>query len=416
MSSSIVTYILRNLADGYQMSDIITALEERGWSKAEIDQGIAEYRANKPIKPIPIAPRPGDINLEIKNLNPAQILLFIGGLITFLGAIIFIGINWESWGSLVRILVISVPTFALLGWGATIWIKEQKNIALIFLVVGSLLIPLATTIILQELGFDTKNAANAGLIVSATALISYISMRYIFPAGIWVLLYCGAGIFAWYFFLRTIGLPEKDYLPYQWLYIPLGILYAYIAMVYEKFKKPDYAQFAYFFSAVILIIAPIAIAFNGGGLIRWLLIDAKDNFAIPFITVGLVFFMVSFTIDKFKDTWVKGFSGYSQIFNFLATFLILASILYQSLGGKKVDWETALLFTSLGFIFLSTAKASRSYLYLGTMFLIVYIFDIGGEYFSDNVGWPITLLIAGVLSMGVGFVFEQLRKRYLPKQ
>jgi membrane-associated protease RseP (regulator of RpoE activity) len=126
--------------------------------------------------------------------------------------------------------------------------------------------------------------------------------------------------------------------------------------------------------------------------------------------------MVSFTIDKFKDTWVKGFSGYSQIFNFLATFLILASILYQSLGGKKVDWETALLFTSLGFIFLSTAKASRSYLYLGTMFLIVYIFDIGGEYFSDNVGWPITLLIAGVLSMGVGFVFEQLRKRYLPKQ
>jgi membrane-associated protease RseP (regulator of RpoE activity) len=50
------------------------------------------------------------------------------------------------------------------------------------------------------------------------------------------------------------------------------------------------------------------------------------------------------------------------------------------------------------------------------MFLIVYIFDIGGEYFSDNVGWPITLLIAGVLSMGVGFVFEQLRKRYLPKQ
>lgn len=415
MASSIVNYIRNNLAQGYEMSEITTALGERGWSKVDIEQGIAEHKNLRPSKPISNAPRPGDINIEIKNLNPAQILLFIGGLITFLGAIIFIGINWESWGSLVRILVITLPTVVLLGLGTLVWARQQKNIALIFLVVGALLIPLTTTIVLQELGFDTESSANAGLIISAIGLISYIAMRYIFPAGIWVLLYCGAGIFAWYFFLRTIGLPEDSYTPYQWLYIPLGILYGYIAVVYEKFKKPDYAQFAYFFSAVILIVAPIALAFNGESLVRWLFSGNEGNYAVPFILVGFCFFWISFIIDFFKSSWMKGFGVYSQIFNFLATLLVLSSIFAQSLGGKKFGWETMLLLCSLGFIFLSTAKASRSYLYLGTLFLIIYIFDIGGEYFSNEVGWPITLLIAGLLSMGVGFVFEQLRKKYLIK-
>ena len=84
----------------------------------------------------------------------------------------------------------------------------------------------------------------------------------------------------------------------------------------------------------------------------------------------------------------------------------------MSWGGKEPVYEPLLLFSSLGFIFGSIVNKSRQFLYLGTLFLIIYIFDIGAEYFESNVGWPITLFVAGLASMGIGFGIEKLRRKY----
>lgn len=91
---------------------------------------------------------------------------------------------------------------------------------------------------------------------------------------------------------------------------------------------------------------------------------------------------------------------------------ILGGLFGLGLDGKKFVYETMLLLGSLGFIFFSIPIKSRTFLYVGTWFLIVYIFGIGGEYFQNQVGWSITLFIAGLLSMSIGFGMEKLRKQY----
>ena len=52
---------------------------------------------------------------------------------------------------------------------------------------------------------------------------------------------------------------------------------------------------------------------------------------------------------------------------------------------------------------------------INRLFLIIYIFDIGGEYFQNQIGWPITLFVAGILSMGVGIGIEVIRRNYFNK-
>ena len=71
-----------------------------------------------------------------------------------------------------------------------------------------------------------------------------------------------------------------------------------------------------------------------------------------------------------------------------------------------------LLLASLGFIFGSIPKLTRQFLLIGTLFLVVYIFMIGGEYFQNEVGWPITLFVAGLISMGIGVAMERVRRKY----
>ena len=80
--------------------------------------------------------------------------------------------------------------------------------------------------------------------------------------------------------------------------------------------------------------------------------------------------------------------------------------------GKQPLFETLILIGSLVFIFSSVLRQSKIFLYEGTFFLVIYIFSIGYEYFQNQIGWPLTLLVAGLLSMFTGLMIEKLRKRY----
>ena len=47
---------------------------------------------------------------------------------------------------------------------------------------------------------------------------------------------------------------------------------------------------------------------------------------------------------------------------------------------------------------------------------MIYIFTIGWEYFEDDVGWPLTLFISGLISMFIGYGIERLKKNQIFKR
>ncbi|MBI3251612.1 MAG: DUF2157 domain-containing protein [Candidatus Andersenbacteria bacterium] len=88
-----------------------------------------------------------------------------------------------------------------------------------------------------------------------------------------------------------------------------------------------------------------------------------------------------------------------------------------ALGGYQPDenvaWEVAFPLLAFGFIFGSVQLKSKPLLVFGTLFLIAYIFKLTAEYFSDSLGWPMALVVAGLGIIGIAYGSIHVGKRYL---
>ena len=74
-------------------------------------------------------------------------------------------------------------------------------------------------------------------------------------------------------------------------------------------------------------------------------------------------------------------------------------------------WNSLLLVESLMFIAWSVRRQSRVLLYSGAFFLFAGIVKINFDFFRDQLGLPVMLLIIGVALIAVGLGVDRLRRR-----
>lgn len=88
-----------------------------------------------------------------------------------------------------------------------------------------------------------------------------------------------------------------------------------------------------------------------------------------------------------------------------------------ALGGwspsQNVFWE--LVFPGLVFlmILLSVDLKSKTFLIFGSIFLMIYILKITSEYFTNSLGWPLALIIAGLALIAVGYLSFHINQKYI---
>lgn len=131
------------------------------------------------------------------------------------------------------------------------------------------------------------------------------------------------------------------------------------------------------------------------------------------VIVGVIYLLIAWLISKLKHFQLTEAIKYKTFFNLVGPLFILTAILYLGSGGKKLIYETLLLLSSLSFIFISIPKRSSLFLYIGTLFLIIYIFSTGREYFKDDVSWPVMLFAFGLIFMGISVVIEKIKRRHI---
>jgi hypothetical protein len=78
-------------------------------------------------------------------------------------------------------------------------------------------------------------------------------------------------------------------------------------------------------------------------------------------------------------------------------------------------WNVLLLVESLAFVAWSVRRQSRVLLYSGGFFLFVAIVKINFDFFRDQLGLPVVLLIIGVALIAIGFGVDRLRRRLAAK-
>ncbi len=91
-----------------------------------------------------------------------------------------------------------------------------------------------------------------------------------------------------------------------------------------------------------------------------------------------------------------------------------------TLGGWTPDqspiWEVGFIGLVFGVILLSVHLKSRSFLVFGALFLMGYIFKITAEYFSESFGWPLALVVCGLVLMVVGYLTVYLNNRFMKQR
>jgi uncharacterized membrane protein len=476
INKQIVDYVQKSIEGGFSVEQISASLSGQGWSSEEINGALLKAQEiiwQKSVPPI-VPPKKPESTVEREGLSVSEILLYLGGLIVILAGIIYIGINWSQWGPAMRIFAIFAPMLICYVSGALMFSSEEhKNQSIVFLTVGSLLFPFFLSITFKELNlFAQPLSDNFCLIVSLLSFVLYFASSFVFRSPIWAFLCHSVGLFIYYFFLRVLGVDGFDEAVMSWLFLIPGTLYLFLSLFYEKNEQKTEGYFSYMIGEFVLILSFLRLfgetfVVNKEYLSYFLIIFGvayfllgifyeKSNFKkychVPYfigaglvflflsrlaiggklledfigstakydqnivgwsnVIVGTIYLIIGWAVEKLKNFQLEVASKYKNLFNLVGPLWILGAIFYLGLNGKKPAYETLLLISSLGFIFGSIPKVSRKFLYIGTLFLIVYIFSMGGEYFQNDVGWPITLFVAGLISMGIGVAIEGIKRKY----
>lgn len=477
MNNNLKEYLRKALLRGLSISEIESSLAEKGWESEDVRHAAADAQAiidNDMKGPlvVPDAPKFGGLNIDLGKVSASQILLYLGGLIVVIAGVIYIGINWSQWGSWMRIFAIFAPMMVCYLAGTFLWFgKKREDTGIVFTIVGSLLFPLFLVVTFSELELFAEAFSNElGLTVSSITFCLYVLLSLVFKFPVWAFLYQAIFLFVYFFFWTVLGFDEG--IQVGFLFLAPAIMYSLLPWFYDMKQKSSEASYSYLLGGVVALFA-FVILFGEGfehEYVAWILMllgfvffGARawiENFgykkfaSVPYfigslyifvpmyrlamegdllggivggaidehslvgwslVASGVIYWIVFWILSKVKGLQVSVARGYGRLYEFASVVFILGGVWYLGLDGHKLVYETMLLIFSLGFIFGSIPRSSRVFLYFGTLFLIIYIFAIGSEYFQNDVGWPITLFIAGLLSMGVGVLIEKVKKRYFEK-
>ncbi|MFA5087364.1 MAG: DUF2157 domain-containing protein [Candidatus Paceibacterota bacterium] len=133
---------------------------------------------------------------------------------------------------------------------------------------------------------------------------------------------------------------------------------------------------------------------------------SESFFEYRILLIASSYLLLGYNFAKQKKTALKAFLYGFGILGFLGSAL--------ALGGWKpsqnIFWEAIFPFLVFGALLASVYLKSREFLVFGSLFLVGYIAKITAEYFSQSLGWPLALLIAGLLLIGASYGFFYLRK------
>jgi len=130
-----------------------------------------------------------------------------------------------------------------------------------------------------------------------------------------------------------------------------------------------------------------------------------DVYAYLTMVIGISYLLLA---HSFKNTWNHYLVGILNFFGALGFMTAAFSRVFDS-----GIWEV--LFFVLAIIGMAFAVylRSRSILVVSTIFLVIHLIYITQEYFANSIGWPISLVILGLLFIGLGYLSINISKKYI---
>lgn len=283
-----------------------------------------------------------------KHLSVAEVLYYIGGFIVFIGIVVLLAQNWESFNTVLKLLVTLGASLVAFVVGILFGSRENtKGLSQPFYMIAVLTLPVGVYQLLSGLGMKSEGV---GVV---TAVFSICSAFYL--ASFWM--------------LRKI------------VFLLFGI-----------------------FSLSILFFT-VTDQLIGGNLAG----EFQVNFyEYRLLILSLSYLLLGYAFDK---TIVRALSGSLYALGIMG-FLGAAYALQGWTPNQSLLWETLFPLFAFASMFLSTYLRRKTLLIFGAIGIMAYVIKITGQYFSEGLGWPFALVIAGLAFIGVGYFTYYLNKKY----
>lgn len=79
-------------------------------------------------------------------------------------------------------------------------------------------------------------------------------------------------------------------------------------------------------------------------------------------------------------------------------------------------FEIAFIAAAAGFVYLSVLRHSRTLLFVATLAILAYTGYFTGQHFADSVGWPLALIVFGLLMIALSALAFRIDRKYVRVQ
>jgi hypothetical protein len=140
-------------------------------------------------------------------------------------------------------------------------------------------------------------------------------------------------------------------------------------------------------------------------LFWWTALDLLevDNTLVALV-LGTSVLLAAVGVDR------MGHRGITPVWYLFGTALFLYG-LFDAV--KRTPFEVLFVAAAAGFVYLSVALKTRMLLFAATMAILAYTGWFTGEHFADSIGWPIALMLFGVLMIGMSALAFKIDRHYL---
>jgi len=182
-----------------------------------------------------------------------------------------------------------------------------------------------------------------------------------------------------------------------------GILFVTYLLSFVVFRKDIFTIFSIIFGTWLFFALT---SFLVGDMPHF---DEFKFFEYRVLVAGLAYILLGYSFSKKEQYSLVGPLYGFGIFGFLGAAL--------ALGGWKPDqsvfWEVIYPGLVFGAIFLSVYLKSKAFLTFGAIYLMAYILKITAQYFTDSLGWPLALVLAGLALIAIGYFSFYLNRKYI---
>lgn len=121
--------------------------------------------------------------------------------------------------------------------------------------------------------------------------------------------------------------------------------------------------------------------------------------------IGIVYLLLAYS---FEETWNRKLVS---VLNFFGALALLGASFDRVFDSGF--WQILFFIVVALCVSLSVYRKSRAILVVSTLFLIAHFTYITSEYFADSIGWPIALIILGLVFIGLGYASISIHKKYI---